>query len=44
MQFVYTRERNHIGTNQGSLALLFCWLLLNVLEVKFLKILKVVGT
>jgi hypothetical protein len=28
---------------QGSLALLSCWLLLKVLEVKFLKILKVVG-
>jgi hypothetical protein len=28
---------------QGSLALLFCWLLLKVLVVKFLKILKVVG-
>jgi hypothetical protein len=29
---------------QGSLALLSRWLLLNVLEVKFLKIPKVVGT
>jgi hypothetical protein len=28
---------------QGSLALLFHWLLLKVLEVKLLKILKVVG-
>jgi hypothetical protein len=38
-------ERKHIGKNgQGSLALLSRWLLLKVLEVKFLKIPKVVGT
>jgi hypothetical protein len=29
--------------DQGSLALLFLWLLLKILEVKFLKISKVVG-
>jgi hypothetical protein len=28
---------------QGSLAMLSCWLLLKLLEVKFLKILKVVS-
>jgi hypothetical protein len=30
--------------DQGSLTLLSCWLLLKVMEVKFLKIPKVVGT
>jgi hypothetical protein len=30
-------------SGQGSLALLSPWLLLNVLEVKFLKIPKVIG-
>jgi hypothetical protein len=39
-----TRERKHIRTNgQGSLALLSRWQLLKVLEVKILKIPKVVG-
>jgi hypothetical protein len=32
------------GCDKGSLALLSRWLLLKVLEVKFLKIPKVVGT
>jgi hypothetical protein len=41
---VYTRERKHIGADgQASLALLSRWLLLKVLEVKFLKIPKVIG-
>jgi hypothetical protein len=41
---VYTRERERIleQNSQGSLALLSRWLLLKVLEVKFLKILKVI--
>jgi hypothetical protein len=42
---VYTREIKHIGIKcQRSLALLSHWLLLKVLEVKFLKILKIIGT
>jgi hypothetical protein len=44
MRLVYTREIKHIEQNgQGSLVLLSRWLLLKVLEVKFLKILKVIG-
>jgi hypothetical protein len=41
-----TLERESIleQNGQGSLALLCHWLLLKVLEVEFLKILKVVGT
>jgi hypothetical protein len=41
MQLVYTRDLKQ--NDQVSHALLSHWLLLKVLEVKFLKILKVVG-
>jgi hypothetical protein len=41
---VNTREISILEQNgQGSLALLSHWLLLKVLEVKFLKIPKVIG-
>jgi hypothetical protein len=40
---VYLRESILEQNGQGSLALLSCWLLLKVLEVKFLKIPKVIG-
>jgi hypothetical protein len=41
---VYTRERKHIGTKWSRVTCLALrWLLLTVLEVKFLKIPKVVG-
>jgi hypothetical protein len=44
MLLVYTREESILEQNgQGLLALLFRWLLLKVLEVEFLKILKVIG-
>jgi hypothetical protein len=40
---ILERESILEQNGQGSLALLSCWLLLKVLEVKFLKIPKVVG-
>jgi hypothetical protein len=42
---IYILERDSIlkQNGQGSLVLLFHWLLVKVLEVKFLKISKVVG-
>jgi hypothetical protein len=44
MLLVYTREESILEQNgQGLLALLSRWLLLKVLEVEFLKILKVIG-
>jgi hypothetical protein len=42
-QCVYKRESILEQNGQGSLALLSHWLLLKVMEVKFLKIPKVVG-
>jgi hypothetical protein len=40
---ILERESILEQNSQGSLALLSLWLLLNVLEVKLLKVLKVVG-
>jgi hypothetical protein len=40
---VYYKEKALKQNGQGSLALLSHWLLLKVLEVKFLKIPEVVG-
>jgi hypothetical protein len=40
---ILKRESILEQNDQGSLALLSSWLLLKVLEVKFLKIAKVVG-
>jgi hypothetical protein len=40
----YYRETILEQNGQGSLALLSRWLLLKVLKVKFLKILKLVGS
>jgi hypothetical protein len=40
---ILERESILEQNDQGSLALLSSWLLLKVLEVKFLKIAKVVG-
>jgi hypothetical protein len=43
MQLVYTRERKHIGTKWSRVnCLALPLLLLKVLEVAFLKILKVI--